>query len=64
MFYNGYVKKHWFSQNGRLDWHKNGQNQRNVPTCIEKKFLFFWFTVNVVKIAFNKKTLIFSKMVD
>ena len=53
-----------FLKNGGLDSHKNGQNQRNVPTCIEKKFLLFWFTVNFVKNAFNKKTLICSKMVD
>ena len=40
-FYNGYVRNIDFLKNGRLDSHKNGQEQRNVATCIEKMFFSF-----------------------
>ena len=76
-FYSGYVENIDFLKNRRLDSNKNDQNQRILPTWIENKFLFSWFTAKFSKYTlsfamivtkfltvFTKKTMIFSKMVD
>ena len=76
-FYSGYVENIDFLKNRRLDSNKIDQNQRILPTWIEKKFLFSWFTAKFSKYTlsfamivtkfltvYTKKTMIFSKMVD
>ena len=76
-FYSGYVENIDFLKNRRLDSNKNDQNQRILPTWIQNKSLFSWFTANFSKYTlsfamtvtkfltvFTKKTMIFSKKVD